>query len=100
MNNKKVIILTLFTILGMIIAPTIYKINKNHQEKLLLVVEKELLYQASLCYRNDDCKSVVKLKDLYDKDYIKEKLTNPITKKYYSEDSYIDLNAQELKLIS
>ena len=39
--NKKVITLTVAIIVGMIIIPTIYKIHTNHNNKLLLVVEKD-----------------------------------------------------------
>ena len=64
--NKKVIILSVAVIAGMIIIPTIYKIHTNHNEKLLLVVEKEFSYYAKQCYLNDECANTVTLKELYD----------------------------------
>lgn len=98
--NKKVIILTVAVIAGMIIIPTIYKIHTNHNEKLLLVVEKEFSYYAKQCYLNDECSSTVTLKELYDLEYLEEKLTNPINKKYYDESSSINLDTKEVDLIS
>lgn len=100
MNNKKVITLTIFVILGMIVVPTIYKIYQNHQNNLELVVKKEFLYQAKLCFKEDKCQDMVYLKDLYENNYMKEKLTNPINKKYYSEESYVKVKTDEVKLIS
>ncbi len=98
MNNKKVIILTIIIILIIILVPLMYKIYKNHQDNLIKVVEEEFLYQAKKCYDADICTNKVYLKDLYTNNYLEDKLTNPLNKKYYSEDSYIDLNTNEIKL--
>ncbi|MDE5539181.1 MAG: hypothetical protein K2J20_01695 [Bacilli bacterium] len=101
MSNRKVLVLTIFVILGMIIGPMIYKIYKNHNDNLIKVVENEFLYYAKNCYNSGICPNEkVLLKDLYEKDYIKDKLTNPINKKYYAEDSYVDVKNLEIKLIS
>ena len=97
--NKKVIIITIAIIVGMILIPTIYKIHENHNEKLLLVVEEEFHYYAKMCYLNDECSSTVTLKELYEKKYLENKLTNPINKKYYNEKSSINLDTKEIKLI-
>lgn len=98
--NDRVIPLTIFIILGMIIAPTIYKTHKLHQNDLMRVVEKEMEYQSIYCYKEDNCTNIVTLKDLYDNNYLTEKLVNPNTKKYYSEESFINLDTKEIKLIS
>lgn len=99
-KNNKIITYTFFVILGMIIVPTIYKIYTNHNHNLIKVVEEEFKYQAKICYKENKCHSKVYLKDLYDNKYLEEKLTNPLTKKYYEEDSYIDFETNEIKLIS
>lgn len=98
MKSKQVITLTIFIILGMIIVPTVYKIYKNYNNNLILVVEKEFLYQAELCYKENKCSDTVYLKDLYTNKYLEEKLTNPISKKYYKEDSYVKIESKEIKL--
>lgn len=100
MKKNKIITYTFFIILGMIVVPTIYKIYTNHNNNLIKVVEEEFKYQAKKCYKESICNSKVLLKDLYDNKYIEEKLTNPLNKKYYEEDSYVDLNTNEIKLIS
>lgn len=100
MKKNKIIIYTFFIILGMIVVPTIYKIYTNHNNNLIKVVEEEFKYQAKICYKEDKCDNKVLLKDLYEKGYIKEKLTNPLNKKYYEDNSYIDFNTNEIKLIS
>ena len=100
MSNKKVFGLAIAIIAGMIIIPTIYKIHEEHNNRLLLVVEKEFEYYAKECYLNDECESVVTLKDLYDLNYLEDRLANPITKKYYDDTSSINLDTKEVNLIS
>ncbi len=99
--NKKAIILTIFVIIGMIVLPTIYKIYKEHNDNLIKVVEKEFLYQAKKCYNAQICKNeIVTLKELYDNNYIKDKLTNPLTKKYYALDSKVNVVTSKIELTS
>lgn len=101
MNNKKVMIITILVILGMIVGPTIYKVHKRYNEELIRVVESEFVYQAKKCYYAGDCKNKkVFLKDLYDTKYMTEKLTNPINKKYYADKSYVNVETLKVKLIS
>ena len=95
----KVVNLTIFIILGLIIAPTIYKIIDNHNQEKIKVVEEEFLFEAKTCYNKGLCTEIVYLKDLYANKLIEEKLTNPINKKYYKEESYVNLKTNEIKLI-
>ena len=53
--NKRIIILTIFIIIGMIIVPTVYKIYDNNNKLKIKVVEEEFLYQAKRCYNKGDC---------------------------------------------
>ena len=101
MSNKKVIILTIFIILGMLIFPTIYKIYMENINNKIKVVKEEFLYQAKNCYNKGDCEEdIIYLKDLYDKNYLKDKLSEPISKKYYDDKSYINMKTKEIKLIN
>lgn len=100
MKNSKIVSYTFFIILGMVVLPTIYKIYTKHNNDLVDVVKEEFLYQAKICYKEDKCDNKVLLKDLYEKGYIKEKLTNPLNKKYYEDSSYVDIEKNEIKLIS
>ena len=86
-------------IIGMILFPTIYKVVVRHNDNLIKVVEEEFLYQARNCYNEDKClDKKVYLKELYEKGYLKDKLTNPINKKYYSEESFVDLDKEKVSL--
>lgn len=100
MKKNKIISYTFFIILGMIVVPTIYKIYTNHNTNLERVVKEEFLYQAKICYKEGKCENKVLLKDLYDNKYLNEKLTNPLNKKYYEDNSYVDIAKNEIKLIS
>ncbi|MBE6154930.1 MAG: hypothetical protein E7163_05130 [Firmicutes bacterium] len=99
MKSRTLITLTIVIIMAIITIPTVYKIYNNHNINLVKVVENEFLYQAKKCFNKDECSKIIYLSDLYEKGYILEKLSNPITKKYYSEKSYIDIENQEIQLI-
>ena len=78
---------------------TTFKVIKNHQEKLLLVSEKRITEAAIKCLNEKKCSdNKITLKDLYNFNYL-EKEINPITKEYYSELSYIEINNNQKKFI-
>lgn len=98
--SKKIIIVTIYAIIGMVIGATIYKVYLYHNDNLKKVVEKEFLFYAKNCYNEDKCSDVVYLKELYENKYLEDKLTDPLTKKYYSEESYVKVDTKEVVLIS
>lgn len=57
-----------------------------------MVTEKRITEAAKDCYLKDICKNEkITLKELYDNNYL-EKESNPITKEYYNENSYVKIN--------
>lgn len=96
MKKNKIISYTFFIILGIIVVPTIYKIYTNHNNNLERVVKEEFLYQAKICYKENKCENKVLLKDLYENKYLNEKLTNPLNKKYYEDNSRGDITKNEI----
>lgn len=90
MNRNKVIInITIVAIILIILIPTVYNIIKKHNNRLIKVTEKRIEEAAKDCYLKDICKdNKITLKVLYDNKYL-EKESNPITKEYYNEDSYV-----------
>ena len=90
MNTNKINIMASIVIITLLITiPTIYKVIKSHNNKLYQVVEKKAVEAAKKCYYEEKCLDTkIYLKDLYELDYL-DKLSNPITKEYYNEDSYI-----------
>ena len=99
MKSKTLILFTIIIIIAIITLPTIYKIYNNHNDNLIKVVENEFLYEAKKCFNKNECSKIIYLSDLYEKGYILEKLSNPITKKYYSERSYVNIEKEEIILI-
>ena len=88
-TNKITIIGSIIAILLIISIPTIYKVIKNHNDNLYEVVEEKILNAAKKCYYDEVCvEDKILLKDLYELDYL-EKVSNPITKEYYNENSYV-----------
>ena len=90
MNRNKVIInITIVAIILIILIPTVYNIIKKHNDRLIMVTEKRIEEAAKNCYLKDICKdNKITLKVLYDNKYL-EKESNPITKEYYNEESYV-----------
>ncbi len=90
MNRNKVIInITIVAIILIILIPTVYNIIKKHNDRLIMVTEKRIEEAAKDCYLKDICKdNKITLKVLYDNKYL-EKESNPITKEYYNEESYV-----------
>ena len=91
MNRNKVIIyITMTAIVLIIMIPTIYTIIKKHNDRLIEVNNKRIVEAAKECYLDKIClEEKITLKQLYDNKYLKKE-SNPITKEYYNENSYIE----------
>lgn len=88
-KNKIIIYTTIIAIIFIIGCTTIYKVVKNHQNKLYMITEKRIIEAAKKCWNEDKClEDTITLKELYDKEYL-TKQSDPVTKKYYSENSKI-----------
>ena len=100
MSRKKIIIyLTICGIIIITLIPTTYLIVKNHNNKLRDVTYKRITEAAKKCYLKEDCtEDKITLKELYDKKYLKKE-SNPITKEYYNEESYVKVSNKEYKFI-
>ena len=90
MNRTKwIIYITIFAILLIIIIPTTYTILKRHNDRLIAVSHKRIEEAARDCYLEEKCmEDKIMLKQLYEQKYL-EKESNPITKEYYNENSYV-----------
>ncbi|MBE6161303.1 MAG: hypothetical protein E7158_03695 [Firmicutes bacterium] len=100
MNRNKIIInTTIISIVIIVLIPTLYTIIKKHNDRLMEVSTKRIVEAAKKCYDEEKCKSKkITLKELYDNKYLKKE-SNPITKKYYNEKTYIKKKNNDYKLI-
>ena len=90
-SNKITIIFSVIVIFLLVAIPTTYKVIKNHQKNLIRTTESKIIEAAKKCYFEEKCdKSKIYLKDLYSLKYL-EKISNPLTKEFYNEDSYIEI---------
>ena len=88
-TNKIIVICSLIVILLIVSVPTGYKVIKNHHESLYKVVEEKIIDASKKCYYEENClDEEITLKKLYDLGYI-EKVSNPVTKEYYNENSFV-----------
>lgn len=89
--NKKWIFGTLGICLLLIIVPVFYKIYQNHEKRLLLVSEKRIIEAAIDCYNLNQCEnSKITLKELHEKNFLKNQEVHPITHIPYHENSYVE----------
>ena len=90
--NKKITISAVIIIFLIIVIPTTYKVIKNHNNHLFQVVEKKIVEAAKKCYYEEICSNeTITLRELYEYDFL-ELVSNPISKEYYNENSYIEVN--------
>lgn len=89
-TNKITIIFSIIAILLIISIPTIYNVITNHHNNLYRVVEEKIINSAKKCYYEEKCTNQkITLKELYEFNYL-DKVSDPITKEYYADDSYIE----------
>lgn len=97
--NKYFIIGAIILLLILIISVTTFKVIKKHNDKVLLVESKYIIEQAKKCYNEKKCNSdKITLKELYNLNYL-DKQVNGVTKEYYNENSYVQIDSNNYKFI-
>ena len=100
MNTNRIVLTFSIIIIVLVISiPTIYKVVNNHYDNLVKVTESKIIEEAKKCYYEEKCSGdIITLKELYDLEYLEE-VSNPITKEFYNEDSYVEYKADIFKFI-
>ena len=99
-TNKITIIGSIIIIILIITIPTIYKVLSMHHDNLYKVVEDKIIEKAKNCYNDGICLNEnITLKELYDHKYL-EKMSDPVTKEYYNENSYVTIKDNKYKFIA
>ena len=100
MKSNKIIVVSSIIIIILILAiPTTYKVIKNHNKNLYKVVEDKIVEKAKECYYDKKClEEKITLKELYENEYL-DKVSNPITKEYYNENSYVEIKNNKYKFV-
>lgn len=94
-TNKITVFFTIIVIILIVGIPTTYKVIKNYQNNLTKSVEAKIIESAKKCYYDEKCdEDKILLKKLYELEYL-EPISNPITKEYYNEDSYIEITDEK-----
>lgn len=98
-RNKTIIYITVVALVLIILIPTIYTIVKKHNDRLINVTYKRIEEAAKDCYLKGVClDEKITLKQLYENKYL-EKESDPITKEYYNEESYVERKDKKFKFI-
>ncbi len=88
--NRNFVIITIVLTLASVGFYSFYKINRRHNVRLMEVSTKKIVEKAKECVWDDVCtEDTITLGYLIEKGYLKEEV-NPITKKYYSHESYVE----------
>jgi len=98
MSRFKMIIFTILISVGCIVGFSFYKIQKQHEAKILIVSEKRIEEAAQECYYDNVCEEKVTLGELIHYGYSKEEV-NPLTKMYYSKDSYVEKKGTKFQFV-
>ena len=88
-----IVIILVLVITGM----TIYKLNKQHEDKLYNVLYSEIKYAANRCFLENKCDKNIILSELYEKDYLKTKY-DPISKEELSKNLKITVKDSVVKV--
>lgn len=88
LNNKTILFGTILIIIFLIGSFSIYKVIKNHNDKLYYATITKIEEKALLCFNESKCNEEITLKQLYELEYI-EKTANPVTNEYFNEESLI-----------
>ncbi len=90
-KNKIISYVSILIIVLAVFTTTALKVYKMHNERLLEVTTKAIIDSAKKCYYNNSCvNNRITLNELYDKMGLSTQ-TNPITKKVYNDQSYVDV---------
>ena len=95
-TNKIVIYITILAIVIIVACPTFYKVIKENHRKLYVVNNKLITEAAEKCYYEKQCKNnTITLKELYEKEYLEEGISDPVTKIVYNTNSYVQINEKD-----
>ena len=98
-TNKKSVFYGIALLIFIIIVVTIYKTVNVHYDKLNDVINNKIIEAAKRCYYEEMClNEKILLKDLYELNYI-EKVSNPVTKEYFKEESYVLRNGSKFSFV-
>lgn len=95
--NKYYFSITIIVCILIVGIPTFISVKNNHEEKLIKVTENKIKEAAKKCYLEKKCNGETTLNNLYELGYL-EKEVNPVTKKYYDENSIINHENKKIVL--
>lgn len=94
---KKLSSIIVVILVFVIICMTIYKMNKQHEDKLYNVLYSEIKYAANRCFLEEKCNKDITLSELYDKQYLNPKF-DPISKEELSKELKITIKDSVVKV--
>ena len=79
-------IVTFIIIIVIVLTKTVVVMKEQHEERALYSMHSTVEYYAKRCYLEEKCNGTVTLQTLYDNDYIKTEVVNPVTKEVINHD--------------
>ncbi len=97
--NKIIVTCSVIIILLLVLVPSVYKVYKNHEDNLIKVTEQRIIEAAIKCKKESICtEESITLEMLYENNYL-EKESDPVTKEYYNELSYVVEEDNDYKFV-
>lgn len=97
MKNIKIkyVIYFIIGISSIILATSIYKAEKTHEERLMFSTNKKIKEAAKECYIRKECEEKITLEYLYEKQYLEE-VINPVTKEIMDKNTCLEYKDEEV----
>lgn len=94
-SSKFVISVTVIACILIVGISVFYKVVAINHEKLYTVSNKLIIEAAQNCYYDKKCENkTITLNDLYEKEYLKEEVIDPVTKEVYNNNSYVEITSE------
>lgn len=97
-SNFTILTLTIFGLGIVVIIASIVKISDNHNHLLMYSMQSQVEYYAKRCYLENNCVGEVTLKDLYDRNYIKEEVVDPVSKEILDDNIKINFIGNNINI--
>jgi len=97
-SNFSILVFVILVLALVVGVKTFLNITKQHEDRLLYSLHTNTEFYAKRCYLEGKCENEVTIQTLYDNDYIKKELVNPVTKEVIKPETKITYKDEVIKI--
>ena len=97
-SNLSILVFVILVLALVVGIKTFLQITKTHEDRLIYSLHTNTEYYAKRCYLENKCEGEVTIQKLYDENYIKNELVNPITKEVIKPETKITYENETIKI--